>query len=50
MGDSYGGRLELDGPVANEGRRSIGSVGNGFDSVPHGNRLNRMLRQISSIG
>ena len=50
MGDSYEGRLGLDGLVANEGKRSIGSVGNGFGNGQHGSRSNRMLRRISSTG
>ena len=50
MGGNYEGRPKPDDQVANEGRRSIGSVGNGFGSVPHGSRLNKMLRRISSIG
>ena len=50
MGDSYEGRPGPDGLVANEGKRSIGSVGNGFGNGQHGNRSNRMLHRISSIG
>ena len=50
MGSNYQGRPGPDDQVANEGRRSTDSVGNGSGSVPHGNRLNKMLRQISSIG
>ena len=49
-GDSCGGRPKPDGLVANEGKRSIGSVGNGFGNGQHGSRSNRMLRRISSIG
>ena len=50
MGGSYEGRPRPDDQVANEGRRSIGSVGNGSGSVPHGSRSNKMPRRISSIG
>ena len=49
MGDSYEGRLELDGPVANEGKRSTGSVGNGSGNDQHGSRSSRTLRRISNI-
>ena len=49
MGGSYGGRLGLDGLVANEGKISIGSVGNGSGNGQHGSRSNRTLRRISSI-
>ena len=48
--DSCGGRPKPGGPVANEGKRSTGNVGNGFGSGQHGSRSNRMLHQISSIG
>ena len=50
MGDNYEGRLGLDGLVANEGKRSIGSVGNGFGNGQHDSRSNRTLRRISNIG
>ena len=50
MGDSYEGSLGLDGLVANEGKRSIGNVGNGSGNGQHGSRSSRMLRRISSIG
>ena len=50
MGGNYEGRPGPDDQVASEGRRSTDSVGNGSGNVPHGNRLNKMLRRISSIG
>ena len=50
LGDNFEDRRGLDDQVANEGRRSIDSVGSGSGSVPHGSRLNRMLRRISDIG
>ena len=50
MDDSYEGRLGPGGLVANGGRRSIGSVGNGSGNGQHGSRSNRMLRRISSAG
>ena len=32
--------------VASRGKKSIGSVGNGFDSVQRGSKLDRILHQI----
>ena len=49
MGDNYEGRPKPDVQVANEDRKSIDSVGNGSGNVPHGSKLNRTLRRISSI-
>ena len=49
-GDSCGGKPKLSGLVANEGKRSIGNVGNGSGSGQHDSRSNRMLRRISGIG
>ena len=49
MGDSYEGRLGLGGLVANEDKRSIGSVGNASGNGQHGSRSSRMLRRISGI-
>ena len=43
MGDNYEGKPGLDDQVANEDKRSIGSVGNGSGSVPHGSKLSKML-------
>ena len=40
------GKLGPDDQVANEDKRSIGSVGNGSGNVPHDNRLSKMLRRI----
>ena len=50
MGNSYGGRPGPDGLVANEGKRSIGSVGNGSGNGQHDSRSDKMLRRISSTG
>ena len=49
-GDNCEGRLGPDGQVANGDKKSIGNVGSGSGSVPHDNKLNRMLRRISNIG
>ena len=45
-GNNCEGKPMLSGQVANKDRRSIGSVGNGFDSVQCGSKLDRILRQI----
>ena len=37
------GKLELDGLVASEGRRSIDSVGSDYGSVQHDSRLDKMI-------
>ena len=39
------GKPVPDDLVASRGKKSIGSVGNGFDSVQHGSKLDRILRQ-----
>ena len=41
--DNYEGRLMLDDQVASEDKKSIGSVGSGFDNVQCDNRLNKMI-------
>ena len=45
-GDNCEDRLMLNDRVASEGKRNIGSVGNGFGNVQCGSRLNKILHQI----
>ena len=40
------GKLVPDDLVASGGKKSIGSVGSGFDSVQRGSKLDRILCQI----
>ena len=47
--DSYVGRPVPGDQVASKGRRSIGNVGNDFDSVQRGSKLGRMIHLISGI-
>ena len=49
-GNNCEGKPTPNDLVASEGRRNIGNVGNEFGNVQHGNRLNKTLRRISSIG
>ena len=46
MDSNCEGKLVPNDLVASGGKKSIGSVGNGFDSVQHGSKLDRILRQI----
>ena len=46
---NFGDRTKLGDQVVNRGKRNTGNVGNGFGNVPHGSKLSKMLRRISSI-
>ena len=47
--NNYEGKLVPDDQVASGGKRSIGSVGNGFDNVQCGSKSRKMLCQILNI-